>query len=308
MITDNIIEICGAETERSFRSYANYLYGYLASMFNWKCDFAPEWIFEYYLTTRGHAAIYYGTDVDKPTVICGGYTGTPTEYMVGSQYVGSTRNGKTYTGTVGENVAVIWNNLTLSSDIPVLSAYAKRFVESDKSILNVLRGARITALVTASDNTDKQTLDNVVKSIDNGDTVVKIPPLHSEIDALDTGAKRFDVLRITDPKDTDKLQYLTRYRDDLLAAFLNEYGIDVNVVNKGSQVTRDELHSMGAAVSAVIEQRKRCRERELDLVRSWGYEISVSVGAGRGNTQTDEQSADEQNGEDNDDEQNTNDN
>ena len=288
MITDNIIEICGAERERSFHSYANYLYGYLATMFRWESDFAPDWIYEYYLTTRGHCAIYNGDDVPQPIVICGGYAGSPTAYMVGDKYIGSTRDGKTYTGTVGKDVAVIWNNLTLSSDIPVLSAYAKRFVESDKSILNVLRGARITALVTASDNTDKQTLDNVVKAIDAGDTVVKIPPMYSEIDALDNGAKRFDVLRITDPKDTDKLQYLTRYRDDLLAAFLNEYGIDVNVVNKGSQVTRDELHSMGAAVSAVIAQRLQCRQRELDTVRNWGYNITVTVGEGRGQADTDE--------------------
>ena len=202
--------------------------------------------------------------------------------MPGSQYVGATLDGKTYTGKIGKNIAVLWNNHTLTGDISTISAYASRFVESDKSILNVLRGARITALVTATDNTDKLTLDNVVRAIDDGETVVKVPPAYREIDALDNGAKRFDILRLTDPKDTDKLQYLTRYRDDLLSAFLNEYGLSVECVNKMAQVSVSELHSMDSATAAIIDSRLECRARQLDLVRSWGYDISVEKGVARG--------------------------
>ena len=277
MTTDYIT----APTQRTFRDYANYLFGFVVSMFKWRSDFAPDWAFERLLTTHGHCAIYrYGED-GKPVLITGGYTGAVTPYGFGEKYTGTDLAGHGYTGTVGEDLAVLWNNYTLSPDIQTVSAYAERYVESDKSILNVLRGARITALVTASDNTDSRTLDNVVNAINNGDTVVKIPPIFREIDSLDSGAKRFDILRLTDPKDTDKLQYLCRYRDDLLAAFLNEYGIDVNVVNKGSQVSRDELHSMESAVNAVVEQRLECRRMSLDIIRDWGFNIDVKPNIGR---------------------------
>ena len=181
----------------------------------------------------------------------------------------------------------MWNNYSLSSDAPTISAYANRYVETEKSVLNVIRGTRITNLVTADDTVDKMTLDNVVSAINNGDTVVKIPPSYREIDALDSGAKRFDVMQLTDPKETDKLQYLSRFRDDLLAAFLNEYGVDVSVVNKGSQVSRDELHSMENATRAIIEQRLECRARDLDIVRSWGYNITVAPNVGRSRADTD---------------------
>ena len=276
-----INELMTAPEARDFRSYANYLYGYILDMFKWQCDFAPPWAIERILTTHGHCGIFRNGKDGKPVIAFGGYTGKPDIYGFGTQYIGTDFQGNSYTGNVGDDVVVLWNNYTLSSDNAVVSAYAQRFVESDKSILNVLRGARITALVTASDNTDSRTLDNVVNAINNGDTVVKIPPIYREIDALDSGAKRFDVLRLTDPKDTDKLQYLCRYRDDLLAAFLNEYGIDVNVVNKGSQVSRDELHSMERAVGAVVEQRLNCRERDLGIVRDWGYDITVTPNIGR---------------------------
>ena len=276
-----INELITAPENRDFRSYANYLYGYILDMFKWQCDFAPPWAFERILTTHGHCGIFRNGKNGKPVIAFGGYTGKPDIYGFGAQYIGTDFQGNSYIGNVGDDVVVLWNNYTLISDNAVVSAYAQRFVESDKSILNVLRGARITALVTASDNTDSRTLDNVVNAINNGDTVVKIPPIYREIDALDSGAKRFDVLRLTDPKDTDKLQYLCRYRDDLLAAFLNEYGIDVNVVNKGSQVSRDELHSMERAVGAVVEQRLNCRERDLDIVRDWGYDITVTPNVGR---------------------------
>lgn len=271
-----------APQERAFSSYANYLYNYVLSMFTWECDFAPEWAFERILTARGTCGIFKNGRDGVPVVAFGGYAGEPTIYGFGRDYIGNDDAGNTYSGRVGDDVIVLWNNLTLQPDIPIISTYAQRYVESDRSILNVLRGARITALVTASDNTDARTLDNVINAINNGDTVVKIPPVFREIDALDSGAKRFDIMRLTDPKDTDKLQYLCRYRDDLLAAFLQEYGIDVNVINKGSQVSRDELHSMQDAVSAVVQQRLECRKRDLDIVRGWGYKIDVRPTIGRG--------------------------
>lgn len=273
--------ICTTPKARTFTDYCNYLYEYIARMFVWHCDFAPDYIFERYLIQHGQCAIYK-PDSGAPIVIRGNYSGSSTEYLPGSQYVGATLDGKTYTGKIGENIAVLWNNHTLTGDISTISAYASRFVESDKSILNVLRGARITALVTATDNTDKLTLDNVVKAINDGETVVKVPPAYREIDALDNGAKRFDILRLTDPKDTDKLQYLTRYRDDLLSAFLNEYGLSVECVNKMAQVSVSELHSMDSATAAIIDSRLECRARQLDLVRSWGYDIRVEKGVARG--------------------------
>lgn len=272
------------EKERDFCSYCAYLWQYIHGMFKWKCEKIPEWAFEALLNRRGHVGLFHkGDDL---IMASGGYTGELDRYGVGKRYIGTTFNGEEYIGEVGKDVIVLWNNMTLSPDTHIVSAYARRFVESDRSILNVLRGARITALVTASDNTDNQTLNNVVEAIKKGDTVVKIPPIFREIDALDSGVKRFDIMRLTDPKDTDKLQYLTRYRDDLLAAFLNEYGIDVNVINKGSQVSKDELHSMGAAVNAVLDSRLDCRKRDLDIVRSWGFEIEVNPGYSRGDEQT----------------------
>ena len=294
MTTDYIT----APTQRTFRDYANYLFGFVVSMFEWRSDFAPDWAFERLLTTHGHCAIYrYGED-GKPVLITGGYTGAVTPYGFGSKYTGTDLSGHGYTGTIGDDLIVLWNNYTLSPDTQTVSAYAERYVESDKSILNVLRGTRITNLVTATDNTDSQTLNNVVNAIANGDTVVKIPPVYREIDALDNGAKRFDVMRLTDPKDTDKLQYLSRYRDDMLAAFLNEYGIDVNVVNKGSQVSKDELHSMEKAISATVKQRFDCRSRDLDIVRAWGFDIDVKPNIGRADIEQSEQDEqDEQDGQ-----------
>lgn len=267
---------------RTFGDYAQYLYEYAASMYKWTLpEYIPTFIPEYYLINRGHFGIF--RDIDGTIVLASGsYAGAPTKYEVGGEYLGVTLNGKTYRGTIGEDVAVVWNNLALSSDRHTISFYAERYVESDKSILNVLRGARVNNLVTALDNTDANTLDNVVKSIEDGKVIVKVPPIHRQIDALDNGVERFKVLKLTDPKDTDKLQYLTRYHDDLLVNFLNEFGIDATNLNKAAQVTTDELHSHAAAVSAIVAERLECRRRSLDLVRSWGVDIDVVPNVARG--------------------------
>lgn len=275
------MDICTAEKKpRTFREYCNYLYEFVSHMFAWKLDFAPDFIIERYLIQRGTCGIFLNNG--NPVIAAGGYAGAPDKYGLGTDYIGSDYAGNTYRGKVNTDVVVLWNNHTLSNDIGIISSYASRFIESDKSILNVLMGARITGLVTATDNTDKYTLDNVKKAIEDGETVVAIPPAFREIDALDNGVKRFDILRFTDPKDTDKLQYLTRYRDDLLSAFLNEFGLPVECVNKLAQVSADELHSMDSATNAIIESRLSCRTRDLDIVRSWGFDISVEPGKNRG--------------------------
>lgn len=277
-----IFRFCEAPKTRDFHSYSNYLASYVLDMFKWQLDFAPVWVIEQLLTRRGTVGIFKNGKDGEPVIAAGAYSGAATQYLFGSDYIGTTLNGETYSGKVGEDVIVLWNNLTLTPDTYTVSSYAERLAEVDKSILNVIRGSRITSIITATDNTDKITLDNVVKAIEDGDVCVKIPPAYKEIDALDNGAKRFDVLRITDPKDSDKLQYLSRYRDDIISSFLNEYGLDVDMINKGSQITRDELHSMSDAVNAVVSQRLECRRRDLDIVRSWGYNIDVYPNVGRG--------------------------
>jgi len=260
---------------RPFCTYANYLYNYVADIFQWEMGFAPTWAIERILTRYGHCGIFKN---HGDTVIAwGGYTGEPTRYGFGEKYIGTDYRGKSYTGTVGDDVVVLWNNLSLMSDKIIIGTYAQKMVECDKSLLNLIRGARLNKLITASNDVDKITLDNVIKSIENGDLIVKIPPTYREIDVLDAGADQFKILDITDTENATKLQYLDRYRDNLLSQFFNEYGLDVNVINKSAQVNNSELHSMDSAVGAVISQRLYCREHDLNIVRSWGVDISVTV-------------------------------
>lgn len=265
---------------RSAVSYANWLYTFIADMFKWRLDFAPDWMPEFLLSRYGVAAIMKN-DGD-PVIVGGGYSGKPTRYEMGDSFTGATLDGKVYRGKVGEDCAVLWNNLTMTPDIYTLASYAERFAERDRSELNVLRGTRITNLVTASDNTDSVTLDKVVGAIKDGEVAVKIPPIYREIDALDSGAKRFDVLRLTDPKDTDKLQYLSRQRDSLLAAFLSEYGLEYDMVDKGSQIVTGELHAQTDMINAIVQTRLDCRRRNLDIVRGWGFDIDVQPNRARG--------------------------
>ena len=59
-------------------------------------------------------------------------------------------------------------------------------------------------------------------------------------------------------------------------------------------MTKDELHSMEQAVSATVKQRFDCRARDLDVVRSWGFDIDVKPNIGRADIEQDEQSEPEE--------------
>ena len=54
-----LINIIDKIEVRSATSYANWLYTFIADMFKWELDFAPEWVPEFLLTRYGAAAVMY---------------------------------------------------------------------------------------------------------------------------------------------------------------------------------------------------------------------------------------------------------
>lgn len=263
----------GKVLTRTIEDYENYLLEYVHNMFTWEQDFAPPWIFEQYLNETGMMAIFKTENGLMP--VRGGYSGEPTPYGLGYEFIGADLAGKEYRGKVGIDCIVGWNNFTRTPDTRVIHAYAVDLYECDKSQRNIIKGSRILNIIECRDNKDKISLDKVDRALENGDTNVSVTPAVRNIDVFDTSNGIFKVNHVSDPGDVDKLPYMSRQRDDILSRFFAEYGISVSVVNKAAQLTRSESNYMESAVNAIVANRLKAREMVVDWVRAQGYNLNI---------------------------------
>lgn len=281
---------------RTVADYENYLREFVLNMFEWRQDFAPEWIFEQYLTETGMMAIFKTPDGLMP--VRGGYTGRPTPYGLGYEFIGADLAGNEYRGEVGKDCIVAWNNSTRTPDTRVIHSYAVDLFECDKSQRNLIKGSRILNIIECRDNKDKMSLDKVDKALEKGDTNVSVTPAIRNIDVFDVDGSMFDVKHVSDPADVDKLPYMSRQRDDILSRFFAEYGISVSVVNKAAQLTKDESRYMEHAVRAIVDNRLKSRQMVLDWVHEQGYALEIVSAYEKEGIQVEEQSKDEGDKED----------
>lgn len=183
-------------------------------------DFRYLELFRY---TNGHVGIMRH---EKYGVVCfpGSFAGELDAYGRGSEYVGSLLNGTPMSGKkaasgeklrgkIGVDCVVIPNNYIYTNDFPLLVSFAKRLAEVDISLdLNVFY-ARLAPLIKVADSKTKDAVDQVLNNILVGELKSIIAgDLEREMD----GFSSIDVMNITDIKDVDKLQYLSKYHDDLL--------------------------------------------------------------------------------------------
>lgn len=183
-------------------------------------DFRYLELFRY---TNGHIGIMKH---DKYGLVCfpGSFAGELDAYGRGTEYVGALLNGEPMSGTkagsgeklrgkIGVDCVVIPNNYLYTNDFPMFYSFAKRLAEVDTSLdLNVFY-ARLAPLIKVADQKTKEAVDGILNNILVGELKSII---QNDIESDLEGFKSIEVFNITDVKDVDKLQYLSKYHDDLL--------------------------------------------------------------------------------------------
>ena len=183
-------------------------------------DFRYLEIFRY---CNGHVGIMRH---EKYGLVCfpGSFAGELDAYGRGTEYVGALLNGSPMSGVksasgekisgrVGVDCVVIPNNYIFTNDFPLFWNFARRLTEVDTSLdLNVFY-ARLAPIIKVADQKTKEAVDAVLNNILVGELKSII---NNDMEADIEGFKSIDVLNITDVKDVDKLQYLSKYHDDLL--------------------------------------------------------------------------------------------
>lgn len=200
-------------------------------------------------------------------------------YGIGTEITITTYNGQHQKrGKIGKNCALIWNNTEFVGDF-IISWYAKMFKEIDISMEANVFNSRLHPIPVARNSKIKTAIDNIFKSIKgenkNNDTysILSDTAFADEINGAST---KIDVLNLTDVKDVDKLQYLSKFHDDLLRRFCTLYGQAMQTTGKMAQQTIEELQGYDSFSMIIPSNRLEERQKGIaEFNRIFGENVTV---------------------------------
>lgn len=200
-------------------------------------------------------------------------------YGIGTEITITTYNGQHQkNGKIGENCVLIWNNTEFVGDF-IISWYAKMFKEIDISMEANVYNSRLHPIPVARNSKIKSAIDSIFKSIKgenkNNDTysILSDTAFTEEINGTST---KIDVLNLTDVKDVDKLQYLSKFHDDLLRRFCTLYGHAMQTSGKMAQQTIEEIQGYDSFSMIIPSNRLEERKKGIqEFNRIFGENVTV---------------------------------
>ena len=228
------------ETEiiNMLRKRANFieLYEIVMAMFDYEnLPFRKEFI-EELLLIYGNAAV--GRDEKGIHVGYLSYNELDENNMPIGKATITTRHGYQMTGEIDTDICLFFNNEIRLPELK-LELYADMFSEADISIRSIIKKARLLPIPLTRDNKVKEAINEAFKDIDNG--FIKAIGYDAIMDDFAGEGDPVTMLHLTEPEHTDKLQYMSKFYDDMLRRVLTFYGHPLSSASKMAQVTSAEL-------------------------------------------------------------------
>lgn len=254
--------------------YTNNLAEMLQSMFEYSGIFKNaiyNKFIEQYLLAFGKCAIFKNENDKLICSYCDFCGGNLNEYGILSDLICTTQNGKQYTfknWDSNENVVVIFNNNQWSGDLTI-DKCASFLAETDTSIKCCIVNSRYSPIVSCKNSKTRNIISKIFEGLTDGQ-----PKSITDGDLM--GNKSIDVINVTDVKNSDKLQYLTHFKDDIFRFFLNTFGLSTFGSGKMAQQTEEEINNNSNASFVIPDDMLYWRKLGiLELNRKFNLNASV---------------------------------
>lgn len=256
-----------------YQTYLNMFLNILLDMFEWEGlpETIPARFLEMILHSRGEVFIGRENEDDPLVAAIGSLSGDIDDYSMGTECIAVTPC-QSLEGKRNIDIAYGINNKTATPDT-LLYWLSHMLAENDRSMELVSIYARLLPIPKVRDEKDKQMFDELITKLIDGD-----PKAFASRNALAEalGEDGSVILDITDPEQTDKLQYLSRFADDIIKRFYNFYGQPLQTQNKAAQSISDELHGMDSVSFILPLQMLQCRQALADNINNiFGLDVSV---------------------------------
>ena len=259
--------------QESFRERVNlqFLENILLSMFEYTGlpNTIPKRFLEKYLIEHGSVGI--GKIDGELYAFVASPCGNVDAYGVGTELTGATPIGD-INGVIGKDVVVGYNNYLMKGE-SILSWFSHIFSEIDLSMDANVINARYHPAPVAKDSKAKAVIDKVLNNMRKG----KLESIISKNVTNEwDGNYDIPVVNLTNVTNIDKIQYLSRFYDDILKRFYNMYGHALQTQNKTAQQTTDEIHGMDSASLILPLNMLECRkEMVADMNKLFNLNVSV---------------------------------
>ena len=252
-------------------TYNDLILEILSSMFNYMGIEIEEEFIEGYLLTLGMCA-FWKLDGKLIVTPCN-FIGSIDEYGRGKDLFCVTENGKseTFTNWINNpNVVVMFNNKHHTPDANI-QRFASILADTDKSIVNNILNSRYSPIVRAHTEEEKMAYEKAIDNNKDGKPMVVMSAnLFTEDD------KEEKVVNITDVRNSDKIQYLTKLHDDITRWFYSLYGMSTNGAGKLAQQTTEEINNGNCASFILPYDMLRERKRGIsEINRKFGLKANV---------------------------------
>lgn len=169
----------------------------------------------------------------------------------------TTRAGHQFQGIIDKDIVIGYNN---KARLPELTAqmYADFFTETDKSLKTALKKSRVLPIPVTHDSKLEKAIRELLKKIDDGET--DIIAYDAIIDDLVEGRDPITMIELTDPKYTERIQYLSKFYDDMLRRFWTMYGHSLSSGSKMAQVSTMELEGYQTYSRIMPTEMLQCRQ------------------------------------------------
>lgn len=155
--------------------------------------------------------------------------------------------------------------------------FAKEFANIDMTLKSLSKGARRSpAIRTMSCNVNAYT--EAAKNVYNEDAEIQVIADNSEIVSA-ASARPDTVLNLTDPTVSDKIHFLSEYREELERRICTLHGIPFSTTAKSTQNLTDELHDMDIIAQFLNDAILTAVQADLDTGNAkCGTNIKVRYG------------------------------
>lgn len=271
--------------------YWLYLWQVALNAFEYKelPDSLPAEYIEGILLTNGICGV--GEYNGKLYATAGGYYGNingyiPTKYKGAIQGIG-TIDGDAVSPAIYDipdtdtPVIVGWNNAMQAPDIDIYDTALALAEGRTSEDINIIF-SRLLRIPIAKDSKEKAIIDSAIKAIINGN----IEAVSSASRSLETeinGQPDRQFLDLIDVKDTDKLQYLNQYMDNVLKRYMQRHGHAMQITSKLAQQTNAEMHGADDISMIYPLEQLKYRKRFIDDLNKYygtkyGFNASVDFG------------------------------
>lgn len=216
---------------------------------------------------------------DKWVFTAADLAGAPDPYGLGKDVICRAEDGNTvYFEYWRDNpdVVVCFNNSTITPDLNI-GKFAAMLESVETSLeLNTVY-SRLYPIPVVKDETQRLAMETIYNNMLTGkpQSIISNNLLN---DLMISGTPRpaIEIANLSDSSSVTYIQYLAKYRDDILRWFWNIYGQNASATSKLAQQTTDEIKT-GAGISMIIPHaRYHERQREVaELARKFGWKVTV---------------------------------